>query len=133
MKAEGARKTIRRVIRRKDGSVVKIVLRYPHGESEWTVERMKLLARNHDNGAPYYLVKTRRSARDLERLFRQRVAAVMLEETVGSIYGGYGLTEPGIIVMQIDRRARKAGDEELLAVCLSDIGVEVLTPTSRPF
>ena len=95
----------------------------------WTPERMMRIAKANDNGGVYYNATSGRSVRDLERLFRLREVAIVLEENVGAIVGGPGLTKPGEVLVQLHRRA--VDDPRLLQdvrTCLEELRVDVRNP-----
>lgn len=89
---------------------------------------MLTLAKARDNGAPIWIVRSKRTARDLERLFRQREVAGVLERTVGGIIGGFGRTAPGSLLMQIDLSDARTADDVVL--CLSELGVTIIDPAN---
>jgi len=87
---------------------------------------MLALAKARDNGAPSWLVRSKRTVRDIERLFRQREVAGILEHTVGGIVGGFGHTPSGHLKMQIDLSDARTAENVVL--CLEELGVTIIEP-----
>jgi len=96
------------------------------GVPEWTYHRMMRIARARDNQGPWFVASSTRTPKDLERLFRQREVASLLEETVGGIVGGFDVTPRGAVHIQIDYGTPR--DLELILLCLSEIGIEIDAP-----
>ncbi len=104
-------------------AIVTIKVRAGSG-SKWDRERMLDLARARDNGKPFYVVESKRSVRDLERIFRQREVAGILEERVGSIVDGVVEDLPSQHhLMQLDLPNDFV--TEAVVMCLEEIGVTI--------
>lgn len=89
---------------------------------------MMRLAKARNNGGVYFEAKSRRSPADLERLYRQREVAVVLEEATGGILGGEGVTPRGTIYVQIHRDYLNPRTLDDVRLCLEELGVELIKP-----
>lgn len=103
-----------------------VTLRRRKGSTKWTCERMLSMAKARDNGGRYFVASSSRTVRDLERLFRQREVAGLLEECVGGIVGGFGLTDEGVIHIQIDYD--KPGTFQDVLLCLDELDIHIVSP-----
>ena len=95
----------------------------------WTKARRLRMAEARDNDGPWYVAKSKRSPRDLERLFRLREVAGLLEETIGGILGTHKLYREGYIYIQIARSPESVMN--FIRVTLGELGVEIVGAVAR--
>lgn len=79
------------------------------------------LSESRDNGGPWWLCRTTRSPKDLERLFRQGETGGILLDVTGGILGSKELFQQGLCYVQLSVTDKR--DTEMVTVCLQELGV----------
>lgn len=98
------------------------------GYEDDTVRRVRL-SESRDNGGSWWLCKTTRSPKDLERLFRQGETGGILLDVTGGILGSKSLFQQGLCYVQLSVPDRR--DVEMVNVCLQELGVTPLRVVRR--
>ena len=97
----------------------------------WTAARRLRLASVRDNEGTWYVCRSKRSSKDLERLFRQGEVAVLLLENIGGILGSPELWRMNKYVYIQIKEDLPQEVTDYVKVCLDEIGVEIVGPVAQ--
>lgn len=88
-------------------------------------------AKAFDNGGEWFVARSRHNVKDLEKQFRLRRAAGILEEHIGGILGSPEFWEKHrYVYIQVERDLPKEV-RDMLLVCLEEMGVKLVGRVAR--